>query len=159
MNQTPPSAADTFKERAPLGYLLHDVMRLMKRRFEEEAKSHGVTLPQWRTLAQVAASDGISQKSLALAIDADQMTVSGMLDRLERRGLVTRLVDPADSRAKLARITNEGSDVVESARAVGTAMYEAAMVGVAPSDAAVAMQVLQQMRENLLGQPADAKEE
>jgi DNA-binding MarR family transcriptional regulator len=153
------STLDSFKERAPLGYLLHDVARLMKRRFEEEARAQGVTLPQWRALAQVAFTGNISQVALAQALDADQMTVSGVLDRLEKRGLITREADPSDSRAKLAQVTEKGLLVVKTARAVGTAMYEAALVGVTPEDAATATSVLQQMRENLLGQTADAKEQ
>jgi MarR family transcriptional regulator for hemolysin len=149
---------DSFKERAPLGYLLFDVAKLMKRRFEEEARSHGVTLPQWRALAHVAFTDSISQVALAQAIDTDQMTVSGVLDRLEKRGLITREADPADSRAKLARVTDKGLAIVESARAAGTAMYEAALVGVAPEQTAIATAVLQQMRNNLLGQAAETKD-
>ncbi|MGB3336693.1 MAG: MarR family transcriptional regulator [Devosia sp.] len=131
----------------------------MKRRFEEEARAHGVTLPQWRALSQIAFADSISQVALAQAMDADQMTVSGVLDRLEKRGLITREADPADSRAKLARVTDKGLAVVKMARAAGTAMYEAALVGVPSDDAAIATRVLQQMRENLLGQTADAKEQ
>jgi DNA-binding MarR family transcriptional regulator len=149
---------ESFKTRAPLAFLLHDVARLMKRRFEEEARAHGVTLPQWRALSHIAMSGGISQVALALAIDADQMTVSGMLDRLEKRGLLTRIADPTDSRAKLARLTEEGLEMVETTRAVGGAMYEATLIGVAPEDVAIATDVLRQMRENLLGQMAEAKE-
>jgi MarR family transcriptional regulator for hemolysin len=152
------SRLDSFKERAPLGYLIFDVAKLMRRRFEEEARSHGVTLPQWRALAQVAYADSISQVALAQAIDADQMTVSGVLDRLEKRGLITREADPSDSRAKLVRVTDTGLAIVETARAAGTAMYEAALVGVATDQTAIATAVLQQMRENLLGQSAETKE-
>lgn len=159
MNNTANATLDSFKQRAPLGYLLNDVSRLMKRRFEDEASAFGITLPQWKALAQIGMSGGMSQVALAQAIDADQMTVSGMLDRLEKRGLVTRLADPSDSRAKLARLTEVGTEVVASARAAGTKMYEAALVGVAPQDAAIATRVLQQMRENLLGQTADAKDQ
>jgi MarR family transcriptional regulator for hemolysin len=43
-----------IRHRAPLGYLIHEVARLMKRRFEDEARSLGITLPQWRALAQIA---------------------------------------------------------------------------------------------------------
>lgn len=159
MNYGSSTDPDGFKQRAPLGYLLHEVTRLMKRRFEEEAKAHGVTLPQWRVLTQVALSDGISQVAIAQAIDADQMTVSSMLDRLAKRGLVTRHPDPADSRAKLARVTDEGLQVIQTARDVGTAMYEAALTGLDAQDIATASSVLQQMRGNLLGEPADAKEQ
>ena len=91
-----------------VGFLVHEVARLLKRRFEDEARIHGVTLPQWRALAEISNSEGISQVSLANAVDTDPMTMSGILDRLEKRGLIERFVDPNDSRAKLARMTAEG---------------------------------------------------
>jgi DNA-binding MarR family transcriptional regulator len=144
-----------FKERAPLGYLIHEVARLMKRRFEDHARAYGITLPQWRALAQIELDEGISQSALAACIDADPMTVSGILDRLEKRGLVDRYVDPADSRAKLARLTEDGRHLFDTARDVGASMYSAALDGVSPDDVAVTQSVLKRMRENLAGQVAE----
>jgi DNA-binding MarR family transcriptional regulator len=143
------------KARAPLGYLIHEVARLMKRRFEDEARMNGITMPQWRALAQIGVNDGISQATLAACIDADPMTVSGILDRLEKRGLIDRYPDPNDSRAKLARLTDEGLWVFKAARDVGTAMYEAALVGIDEDDRAIAESVLKRMRDNLSGQVAE----
>jgi len=147
-----------FRAQAPLGYLIFEVGKLMKRRFEDEARSQGVTLPQWRALAHIEAFEGITQKALADAVDADPMTISGILDRLEKRGLVERYVDPTDSRAKLARILPEGAEVVRKAREVGFAMYQSAVDGIAPDDQKSALSALQQMRANLLGQMAEKEE-
>lgn len=143
-----------YKAQAPLGYLIHEVARLMKRRFEEEARAHGITLPQWRALAHIGGNEGISQVALAAAIDADPMTISGVLDRLDKRGLIERYVDPTDSRAKLARLTPEGREVIRTAREVGLSMYEGALDGVSPADRETVVAVLGRMRGNLLGQPA-----
>jgi MarR family transcriptional regulator for hemolysin len=148
----------TYKHQAPLGYLVHEVARLMKRRFEEEARVHGITLPQWRVLAQIALNEGITQVALAAATDTDPMTVSGVLDRLEKRGLIERYADPTDSRAKFARITAEGERIFTTARKVGLAMYEAALEGVTPEERQIAISALSRMRENLSGQAADLKE-
>src|SRR4051812_7007005 len=98
---------DITKE-ASIGYLVHEVARLYRRRFEEEARAHGITLPQWRALAEIHRQEGISQVTLAGCIDTDPMTVSGILDRLEKRALIERFSDPNDSRARLARLTSEG---------------------------------------------------
>lgn len=147
-----------LKSQYPLGYLIHEVARLMKRRFEEEAKTHGVTLPQWRTLAQIATFEGITQARLAAAADTDPMTMSGVLDRLEKRGLIERYVDPTDSRAKLARLTPEGEVVFSSARKVGLAMFESALEGVSPEDRETVVAVLGKMRGNLIGLGAELEE-
>jgi MarR family transcriptional regulator for hemolysin len=151
-------ANDDYKTRAPLGYLIHEVGRLMKRRFEEEAKLQGITLPQWRTLAQIAKNADVTQAALAALVDADPMTMSGILDRLEKRGLIERYTDPADSRAKRARLLPEGTKLFEAARTVGLAMYESALEGVSQADRDTVTAVLSCMRDNLSGQPADQKE-
>ena len=67
------------QHHAPIGYLVHEVARLFRRRFEDEARIHGVTLPQWRALAEIHRQEGISQVSLAGCIDTDPMTLSGIL--------------------------------------------------------------------------------
>ena len=148
----------TYKHQAPMGYLIHEVARLMKRRFEEEARAHGITLPQWRVLAQVGINEGISQVALAAATDADPMTISGVLDRLEKRGLIDRYPDPTDSRAKLARLTTEGEQIFTTARKVGLSMYEAALEGVTSDERQTVITALSKMRENLSGQTADLEE-
>jgi len=147
-----------YKTQAPLGYLIHEVARLMKRRFEGEASMQEITLPQWRALAHVTAYEGITQKALADAVDTDPMTISGILDRLEKRGLIERYADPTDSRAKLARVTPEGIEVVQSVRKIGLAMYEAALEGVPPADREIVIKVLSTMRANLIGQAAELEE-
>lgn len=143
-----------LRHQAPLGYQVFEVARLMKRRFEEQAKSHGITLPQWRALAQIATHDGISQRALAGQIDADPMTVSGILDRLEKRGLIERYPDPADSRAKLARLTAAGEDLFQTARRVALAMYESAVAGLTPAEREALQSGLEKMSANLSGPPA-----
>lgn len=148
-----------FKERAPLGYLVHEVAKLMKRRFEAEARAHEITLPQWRALAQIAQKNTVTQAALAQAMDIDPMTLSGVLDRLEKRGLIERYADPGDSRAKLAHLTEAGAAIYRSAREVGTAMYENALVGISQQDAAHAQAVLQRMRDNLIGSEAGPKDD
>lgn len=149
---------DIIRTQAPLGYLIHEVARLLKRRFEDEAKTHGITLPQWRSLAHIALHEGITQRALADAIDADPMTVSGILDRLEKRGLVIRYPDPTDSRAKLAKLTPQGEAMFRKARETGLAMYEAATVGLTDEEREAMKSALCKMRDNLSGQPAELEE-
>jgi DNA-binding MarR family transcriptional regulator len=144
---------------APVGYLLHEVARLMKRRFEVEAREHEMTLPQFRTLAQIAANPRATQTALSAAIDSDPMTMSGILDRLDKRGLIERYPNPDDSRAKLAHITPAGEEMVKSVRATGLELYSAAMAGISKADQKIIAEGLAQMRENLLTMTADLKED
>jgi MarR family transcriptional regulator for hemolysin len=148
----------TFKKEGSIGYLVHEVARLMKRRFEDEARIHGVTLPQWRALAEISHSGGISQVALASCIDTDPMTLSGILDRLEKRGLIERYSDPNDSRAKLARMTAAGDELVETARHVGTTMYQNSLSGLSEVEQEHVRAGLTRIRDNLNNMSAEQKE-
>lgn len=141
-----------------IGFLVHEVARLFRRRFEEEARVHGITLPQWRALAEIYKNQGISQVALAGCIDSDPMTLSGILDRLEKRGLIERYPDPNDSRAKLARLTASGIELVDTARSIGRVFYENALAGVSDLERARLVAGLTHIRENLNNMTAEEKE-
>lgn len=154
---TKPDMHDLDREKS-IGFLVHEVARLFRRRFEDEARIHGVTLPQWRALAEIYKSEGISQVSLAGCIDTDPMTLSGILDRLEKRGLIERYPDPNDSRAKLARLTAEGTHLVSTARNVGRELYDNALEGLSPADRDRIAAGLIRIRDNLNNMTAAEKE-
>ncbi|KRA53054.1 MarR family winged helix-turn-helix transcriptional regulator [Devosia sp. Root635] len=141
-----------------VGYLIYEVARTFRRRFEEEARRHDLTLPQWRALAELARRGGISQVALAAAIDADPMTVSGILDRLEKRGLVRREQDPADSRAKVVQLSGDGRALFDTAKAVGVELYASAVQGMSATELAALVHGLTAIRNNLNGLPAEQKD-
>ena len=142
-------------KEATIGYLVHEVARLFRRRFETFASEHGVTLTQWRALAQIHRQPSISQVALAGAIDSDPMTMSGVLERLERRGLVERYPDPDDSRAKLARLTAEGEDLVRAASDVGQELHALAITGLSEDERSCLTKDLTHIRDNLQNTTAE----
>ena len=148
----------TFEKEKSIGFLVHEVARLFRRRFEDEARTHNVTLPQWRALIEIFKNEGISQVSLAGCIDTDPMTLSGILDRLEKRGLIERYPDPNDSRAKLARLTDEGASLVRTARHVGRELYENALSGLSEAERDRLSNGLIRIKNNLNNMTAEEKE-
>lgn len=73
-----------------------------------------VTVAQAR-LAQRIASDGSRLTDLADQAQVTKQTASLLVAALEREGLVERVPDPADGRARLIRLTGKG--LAASARA------------------------------------------
>ena len=63
-----------------------------------------------------------------------QPTMTTLVTRLERDGLVTRSPDPADARAVLAGITDEGLARLASMRAARAAVLDAALDELEPRD-------------------------
>jgi MarR family transcriptional regulator for hemolysin len=146
-------------ERKHFGYVIHDVARLLRRHFDTEAQRHELTLPQWRVIAQLAHGDGISQVALAGLIETDPMTVSGVIERLESKGLVARVSDPDDSRAKIVKITDKAMGLVKEMKLLAEDVYAEAFDGISESDRALALGVLNQMSANLSRQRVTSKEE
>ena len=78
-----------------------------------------VTVAQGR-LAQRIAPDGSRLTELAEQAQVTKQTAGLLVDALEREGLVERVPDPADGRARLIRFTERGQ--IASARAIETVM-------------------------------------
>jgi len=151
---------DIQKER-PIGYLVHEVARLFRRRFEEEARAHDLTLPQWRALGAIHWKEAVTQVALASYLDADPMTVSGVLDRLEKRGLIERYAHPNDSRAKLSRLTPAGVELAEAARHIGHDLYQNALAGLTDAEREAVIAGLARIRDNLnaIGQETEQEQD
>ena len=86
-DQNPPDAPNRI-----LGFLLHDVARLMRKRFEQRAREVdlGVTRAQAAVIAHLSRNEGINQVSLAQLMDIEPITLVRLLDRLQVAGLIER---------------------------------------------------------------------
>jgi DNA-binding MarR family transcriptional regulator len=58
----------------------------------------GLTVPQMAVVQILVRHDGISLKDLSHAVSLAHSTVSGIIDRLEDKGMLERRADPADGR-------------------------------------------------------------
>ena len=75
-----------------LGFLLHDVARLMRKRFEQNARDLGLTRSQGQVLVHLADNEGIHQGALAELTRVEPITLTRILDRLEEAGLIERML-------------------------------------------------------------------
>ena len=68
------------------GFILNDVARLMRTRFDRRVKALGLTRSQWWVLAYLSREDGMTQSQLAEELDLGKVAVGGLIDRLEKSG-------------------------------------------------------------------------
>lgn len=132
------------------GYLIHIVARDLKRHFDSESQTLDLTLPQWRALVHLSRSDGISQTALANLCETDAVTIGGVIERLETKGLVQRLLNPEDSRVKIVRLSEKADGLVLCMNALADKIFSEVFEGVSDADRDTAIRVLEQMRLNLL---------
>lgn len=112
-----------------LGFLISDVSRLMRRRFDERARQVGATRAQWRTLTTLSRSEGINQGALADVLEVEPITLCRMIDRLEESGLVERRRDPADRRAWQLFLTDKSKPILDELRAMADDLFDQMLLG------------------------------
>jgi DNA-binding MarR family transcriptional regulator len=132
-----------------LGFLISDVSRLMRRRFDERARLIGVTRAQWRTLTMLSRHEGINQGGLADLLEVEPITLCRMIDRLEEAGLVERRRDPADRRAWLIFLTAKAHPLLSQLRGLADGMIENALSGLDEAKRAQLSETLSVIRANL----------
>jgi MarR family transcriptional regulator for hemolysin len=87
-----------------LGFLLHDVARLLRRRFEQNARGSGLTGSQWQVLANLASNEGINQSGLADLLEIEPITLGRIVDKLQTLRLIERHPDASDRRVWLLHL-------------------------------------------------------
>lgn len=75
-------------------------------------RKHGLQPGQDVVLMELAELGASSQNALADAVEVDEPSVGRSIARLESKGLVTRTVDPEDSRRKIVELTADGRKLI-----------------------------------------------
>ena len=104
-----------------LGFLLHDVARLLRKRFEQRARGLGLTRAQWQVLLYLALHEGIHQGGLADLLEMEPITLVRILDKLEARGLIERRRHATDRRIWLLFLQEAARPLLKTLRGVGDA--------------------------------------
>jgi DNA-binding MarR family transcriptional regulator len=78
-------------------------------------QNYGLTSPQLAMLREIQAGKNVSTGTLATALHLSQPTVTGILTRLEQRGLITRVRSEDDRRNVLATVTEQGRELAAKA--------------------------------------------
>ncbi|MER5808847.1 MarR family transcriptional regulator [Streptomyces sp. NPDC002033] len=95
--------------------LIGDVVARYHMEYEDAAASHQLTGAQARVLTMLSL-EPLPMRRIARKLRCEPSNVTGIVDRLETRGLVERRPDPADRRVKLAAPTEEGLQTSERLR-------------------------------------------
>jgi MarR family transcriptional regulator, transcriptional regulator for hemolysin len=141
------------------GFLLHDIARLMRKRFDQRARGLGLTRAQWQVLAHLARHEGINQVGLAEILEVEPITLGRLIDRMEEAGWVERRPHPTDRRARLLYLTANAKPVFARMRALGDEVRAEALAGLSQVDHNRLMASLIAIRGNLSDRSAAPVEE
>jgi MarR family transcriptional regulator, organic hydroperoxide resistance regulator len=91
--------------------LIFELMHVSKKRFMAIASEFELSPPQVMALRQLDPDEPKPMSELASALRCDNSNVTGIVDRLEDRGLVERHAAEHDRRVKMLRITARGAEI------------------------------------------------
>jgi DNA-binding MarR family transcriptional regulator len=94
---------------------LRRIMRAIDLHSRYLMQMHGISGPQLMILQEMLKLGDAPIGTLATAVSLSQATVTGIMDRLEKRGLITRRRDEEDKRRVLVSITAEGKRLLLAA--------------------------------------------
>lgn len=91
-----------------LCFSLYAANHAMHRIYREQLDALGLTYPQYLVLLVLWDTDGIALGRIGASVALDSGTLTPLLKRMEKAGLVTRRRNPADERETLIHLTEAG---------------------------------------------------
>ena len=118
-------------KRDPI-FLLHDLARIMRTRFDQWARAYGLTRAQGVILVRLERQAGLSQNELAAICEVEPITVGRLVDRLEARGFLERRPDPADRRIRRLHLLPASAPILAAIHDYREALEEYLIEGLDP---------------------------
>jgi len=119
-----------------------DAARMLKTYADQRARQFGISRAQWTVLVRLQRYEGLKQSELAEMLELQPISLTRLLDRLERNGLIERRADPNDRRANRLHLTPAARPLLKRLGALGDGLMETVLQNV---DAAAQEQLLRNL--------------
>jgi DNA-binding MarR family transcriptional regulator len=123
-----------------VGYVLRQVTQRHLAIFSEAIP--GVTPPQFAVLARLTELGPLSQNLLGRAVGMDGATVKGVVDRMERQGLVVTSADPDDKRRLTVTLTDAGATLFADSKLTALEISSKTLAPLDPEEQVVFLKML-----------------
>ncbi|MGE5676461.1 MAG: MarR family winged helix-turn-helix transcriptional regulator [Pseudomonadota bacterium] len=135
-----------------IGMLFGMLYNSLANRFNKDMDEIGLTSSQSYVMGYLIHNEGreINQKDIEEALRLMNPTVTGILNRLEKKGFIIRRKSESDKRYKIVEITEKGrlikDKMAEKAVAANTALFS----GVSESELAAFEKTLRKLMKNVM---------
>lgn len=137
--------------RSTVGYMLANVCKLHRQRAEVLLNEIGLHVGQEMLLCGLWDKEGVTQAELAEKVMIQPATVTNMLQRLEREGIVERTPDTDDRRISRVYTTEKGRDMEEAVQEKWSRLEQEAFGGLNVEERFLLRRLLLQVYQNLGG--------
>jgi MarR family transcriptional regulator, transcriptional regulator for hemolysin len=135
-----------------VSFVLSDVSRLLRKRFDQRAAKLGLTRAQWRVLAHIGLREGINQSALADILEVENITLGRHIDRLQDSGWVERRSDPDDRRAWRLFIMDKALPIMRRMQVISVDTRAEALDGFSTEEEDLLLRALLRVKSNLLNE-------
>ena len=136
-----------------LGFLLHDIARMMRKRFDQRVRHLGMTRAQWQLLSHLARHEGINQAGLAEIMEIEPITLARLVDRMVEAGWVERRAHPSDRRQRCLYLTVRARPKFADLRALAAEVREDVLADLSPREREELVELLIRVRRTLSARP------
>ena len=98
----------------PLRAWMDVFMHRSMRGWNQFAKSTGLSMPQFSILMQLHYKGACGMSAISERFDVSAAAASQLVDKLVQAGYIERTEDPSDRRAKLLKLSTNGTKLVEA---------------------------------------------
>ncbi|ASK87203.1 transcriptional regulator SlyA [Sphingorhabdus sp. SMR4y] len=144
------NAQDGFlNETDEFAFLLEEVPRVLRKAFDESIAQFGLSRTQWRTLAYLIKTEGMTQTELANCLELERATIGLTIDHLEKLRFVERRSAEGDRRVWRIFLRPKVIDIIPQLRKEANAVYKKMFKGVSNADVAIIRTAMEKMVGNL----------
>lgn len=132
-----------------IGYALTQTARAYQQALNAELAPYGVTVRQSQVLGWLRKKGDLSQCQLARFLTIEPATLAGVLERMERDGLILRIADRSDRRRKLIRLNRHAEELGETVVECSARVCARAVQGLSPEEIDALHELLKRILGNL----------
>jgi DNA-binding MarR family transcriptional regulator len=137
-----------------LPYLVNRVGTIIAAQFSVEAlETHGLSIAMWRVMVMLAGKTGLRQIDLADLTSIDVSTLSRLVTRMVRMGLVTRARAANSNREVTVKLSAKGNSLVARLIPIARQYEVTASAGLTPEEMTILKRALRRVYDNMKKRP------
>ena len=134
-----------------IGFIINRTAKMLIQAFDQELRKEiGITFGQWKIIITLVNNDdGLTQKEIADKLGLEGPTLIPIIDKLEKDGFVTRMVDKNDRRNNRIFLTEKTISTLDLMINCGLRIKNMSMRDISEENVSITKDTLEKMWKNI----------
>lgn len=139
----------SFEIDNAFGVLVANIRNLLKNRLEKDLQEYGISPSESIIIRRLCEKDNLTQRELAKDTYFKQSSLTLLIDKLEKKGMVERKAKKNDRRAYLVCITKEGKKLEQILKDASKKVEEETLINIDTQTKELLIETLKTIHSNL----------